>query len=75
MGTRLLSSSDNISETLLGTLGLTNQDWVCLTMYTFAPCLQFFCLFKPITHVCTLNMAEDGLSAHSASSHDLSQAV
>jgi hypothetical protein len=28
-----------------------------LTMHTLVPCPQFFCLFKPIAHVCTL---EDG---------------
>jgi hypothetical protein len=26
-------------------------------MHTFVPCLQFFCLLKPITHSCTLKMA------------------
>jgi hypothetical protein len=36
-------------------------------MHTFVPCPQFFCLLKPIAHVCTLKMAEDELSAYSAS--------
>jgi hypothetical protein len=44
-------------------------DWDCLTMHTFVPCPQFFCLLKPITHVCTPKMAEDELSDCSTSSH------
>jgi hypothetical protein len=44
-------------------------------MYTFIPCPQFFCLLKPISHVCPLKVAEDELSAHSASPHSMSQAV
>jgi hypothetical protein len=33
-------------------------------MHTFVPCPQFFCLLKPIAHVCTLKMAEDELNAY-----------
>jgi hypothetical protein len=47
-------------------------DWNRCTMYAFVPCLQFFCIFKPITHVCTLKMAEDELNAYSASSLSMS---
>jgi hypothetical protein len=78
MGTRLPPSSDDIfSGTPLETLGLRYWStrthlWLnCLAMYTFIPCLQFFCLLKPIACVCTLKMAEDKLSAHSASSQSL----
>jgi hypothetical protein len=35
-------------------------------MHTFVPCLQSFCLLKPIAHVCTPKMAEDELSAYPA---------
>jgi hypothetical protein len=47
-------------------------DWDCLTMHTFGPCPQFFCLLKPIAHVCTPKMAEDELSAYYVSSHSVS---
>jgi hypothetical protein len=50
-------------------------DWDCLTMHTFVPCAQSFCLLKPIAHVCTPKMAEDELSPYSASSHGMAQAV
>jgi hypothetical protein len=40
-------------------------------MHTFVPCPQFFCLIKHIAHVCTLKMAEDELSAYSASSQGM----
>jgi hypothetical protein len=50
-------------------------DWVCLTMHTFVPYPQFFCLFKFIAHVCTLKRAEDELSTHSASSFGMSWTV
>jgi hypothetical protein len=43
-----------------------------LFMHTFVPCPQFFCLLKPVAHVCTPTMVEDGLSAFSASSHGMS---
>jgi hypothetical protein len=33
-------------------------DWDCLTMHTFVPCPQFFCLLKAIADVCTMKMAE-----------------
>jgi hypothetical protein len=43
-------------------------------MHTFVPCPQFFCLLKPIAHVCTPKMAEDELSAYSVSSMACHQA-
>jgi hypothetical protein len=46
----------------------------CLTIHTFVPCPQFFCLLKPIAHVCTPKMAEDELSAYSAFSCGMSHA-
>jgi hypothetical protein len=48
-------------------------NWNWLTLHKLAPCPQFFCLFKLIAHVCTPKMAEDGLSAYSASSHTCPQ--
>jgi hypothetical protein len=42
---------------------------------SFVPCPQFFCLLKPIAHVCTLKMADDELSAYFAFSHSMSWAV
>jgi hypothetical protein len=47
-------------------------DWDCLIMHTIVPCPQFFCLLKPVAHVCTPKMAEAELSAYSASSHGMS---
>jgi hypothetical protein len=35
----------------------TTADWDCVTIHAFVPCPHFFCLFKPIAHVCT---PEDG---------------
>jgi hypothetical protein len=46
-----------------------------LTMHTFVPYTQIFCLFKPTAHVGTPKMAEDEMSAYSASSHGMPQAV
>jgi hypothetical protein len=46
-------------------------DWGCFTMHNFVPCLQFFCLLKPIAHDCNPKMAKDELSAYSASSHGM----
>jgi hypothetical protein len=43
-------------------------------MHIFVPWSQFFCLLKPIAHVCTPNMAKDELSAYSASSHGMFRA-
>jgi hypothetical protein len=45
----------------------------CLTMHSFVPCSQLFCLLKPITHAYTPKMAEDEPSVHSASSHCMSR--
>jgi hypothetical protein len=56
MGTILLSSSDD-SNIFSGTPWEHFCDQDCLNMHTFAPFPQFFCLFKPVAHVCTL---EDG---------------
>jgi hypothetical protein len=42
--------------------------------YLLSPAL-ILCLFKAKAHVCTLKMAEDGLSAHSASSYGMSWAL
>jgi hypothetical protein len=39
------------------------------TMHTFCPLSPVLYLFKPTVHVCTLTMAEDEMSAYSASSH------
>jgi hypothetical protein len=54
---------------------MTSHDWDCLAIHTFVPCPQFFLLLKTVAHVCTLKMAEDELSASSASSHGMSQVV
>jgi hypothetical protein len=43
----------------------------CLTMHILVPWPQFFCLFKPIAHVCIPKMAEDELSAYCSSSHSI----
>jgi hypothetical protein len=50
-------------------------DWDCLTVHTFVPCLQLFCILKRIAHVYIPKMAEDELSAYSASSHSMSRAM
>jgi hypothetical protein len=50
-------------------------DWDGLTMNTLFPCPKFFCLPTFIAHVCTLNMAEDELSAYSVFSNGMSWAV
>jgi hypothetical protein len=64
---RLLPSSgdsDNIfSGTPAGTLGLRYWStrthlWLGLFRHTFVPCPQFFCLLKPIAHVCTPKIVE-----------------
>jgi hypothetical protein len=48
---------------------------VTRTVYAYLTSLPLplvLCLFKPVAHVCTLKMAEDGLSASSASLQDMS---
>jgi hypothetical protein len=48
-------------------------DWTLSLCIPWPPAPS--CLLKPVTHVCTPNMAEKELSAHSASSHHMSQGV
>jgi hypothetical protein len=43
-------------------------DWDCSTMHTSRALTPVLCLFKPIAHIYTLKMAENGLSAYFASS-------
>jgi hypothetical protein len=84
MGTRLLPSSDDRDNIFSRTLLLNPQTEIKVnqntpvtgTVYPYLcplPLLLF--PLKAITLVCTLKMAEDGLSTYFASSHGMSQAV
>jgi hypothetical protein len=46
-----------------------------LFLHTFCFLPPFLFLSKPVTHVCTLKMAKDELSAYFASSYSMSQAM
>jgi hypothetical protein len=62
MGTSLCHSSDDTNSNSrtsprTRTEIMSNQTTpVTVTMHSFCPCPQFFCLLKPTTHVCTLKM-------------------
>jgi hypothetical protein len=52
-----------------------SYNWGYLTMHSFVPCPQLYCLLKPTAHVYTPKMAEDGLKTYSASSQGMSHTV
>jgi hypothetical protein len=67
-----ITTLEPLPEQGLSAWSIRTHLWLGLLNYAYlGPLSPVLCLLKPIAHVCILKMAEDGLSAYSASSHSM----